>query len=265
MLYNYLAIISYIGFNYDGWQKQKGNSNTIQEIVTSSLEKLLGVSIKKSSYTGRTDKGVSALFQHLNFFIEKKLDDRLLSELRNEVNKILPHDILVLHITRVDNTFSSRYNVKYKTYVYKMIFCNNQFLVNDVYGLHNYHSMKLIPKSEIIPKVEEFISLFCGLKDYSSYYKPEKGVNKNTMIDLYSHYYVYDFPDFWVLTLEFKAVYFLRNMVRKIVGMLIAFLEGKVGIDYIRDSLENPLPSKGKFIAPPEPLVLYNVKYDRWP
>ncbi|MCX7758523.1 MAG: tRNA pseudouridine(38-40) synthase TruA [bacterium] len=261
---NYLAIISYIGTNYNGWQRQKEDPLTVQEIVTKTFENLLNTTIKKVSYTGRTDKGVSALFQYFNFYIKEKINPVFYIDIVKKANMILPSEVLVLDFTNVDNSFSSRYDVKYKTYLYKIIFCDDEKIVIDKYGLYNYLLMKFYCKDYVVSKLNEFIPFFNGLRDYTSYHKPEKGVVKNTVLDLSLVYFIYDYPEFWVLTFEFKAAYFLRNMIRKIMGIFVAFLEDRVDINYIRESFDNPDPSKGKFVSPPGPLVLYSVKYGRW-
>lgn len=257
-MYNYLLVISYIGFDYKGFQKQKNEKNTIQHIILDAIESILKCKVKKSSYTGRTDAKVSALTQYFNFFVDLKINDE--NEFLKQINNMLPRDIFVLHFSKVDNSFSSRFNVEYKKYIYKIIPFNEDFVMNE-YGLRNFTTIREHNKEIVLSKLNQFLLFFQGKKDYSSYYKPENNVNKNTLLELFVEYYVYDYPDFWVLTLEFKSVYFLKNMVRKIVGMLIAFLEEKVDLDYIRDTFENPNPAKGKYIALPEPLVLYSVKY----
>ncbi len=258
-LYNYLLIVSYIGINYEGWQKQKDFRNTIQEILINAIEKVFNTKIIKCSYTGRTDKGVSALFQYFNIYINTKIE--LTSRIIQQINSILPESIRILHLISINNSFNSRYNVKYKTYIYKIIPSDNYNLIVSKYNLKNFLLINRIPKEDIILLLNNFVKFFNGVKDYSSYYKPEKGIKKNTVIDLETSYFIYDFPEFFVVNLQFKATYFLRNMIRKIVGMLCAYLENKISLDYIEDSFREPSASKGKFLAPPEPLVLYLVKY----
>ncbi|MFN3995533.1 MAG: tRNA pseudouridine synthase A [bacterium] len=258
MLYNYLVILSYIGFDYAGWQIQK-NIKTVQGEITKTLEEILEIKIEKSSYTGRTDRGVSALFQYFNFFCSKNLN--ITQDIVDQINQRLPFEIFVLDFKKVSPSFSSRYNVKFKQYIYKLVILTSEENRIHNYGLRNFYSMGKIEKDVVLQKLNNFIPLFNGKKDYSSYYKSEKEVRKNTFINLETNYFIYEFFDFTVVNLEFKAAYFLRNMIRKIVGMLLAYLEDKINLEYIKDSLENPCPSKGKFLAPSEPLVLFYAKY----
>ncbi len=222
------------------------------------MEKVLETKVLKSSYTGRTDRGVSALTQYFNFFIEKKINDH--NSFISILNKNLPNDIFIIDFFKVDNTFSARFDAIQKNYVYKIAFVEDEEIIKK-YNLVNVLILKKINKDFLFERLDKFIDLFNGKKDYSSYYKPDKDVRKNTVIDLTTSFDIYDFPEFFVLTLTFTAPYFLRNMIRKIVGMFLAFLEDKVDLNYIEDTFAQPCPSKGKFLAPPEPLVLYSVEY----
>lgn len=257
-IYNYTAILSYIGINYSGWQIQREEKNTIQEIIIKTIEKVLETKILKSSYTGRTDRGVSALTQYFNFFIEEKINDcKCFIPI---LNKNLPNDIFIIDFFKVDNTFSARFDAIQKSYVYKISFVEDEEIIKK-YNLVNVLILKKANKSFLLERLNKFIPLFNGKRDYSSYYRPEKDVHKNTVINLSTSFDIYDFPEFFVLTLTFTAPYFLRNMIRKIVGMFLAFLQDKVDLKYIEGTFDQPCPSKGKFLAPPEPLVLYSVEY----
>ena len=72
--YNYLLKIEYDGTNFVGWQYQI-NGKSIQEEIEKALSKLLSEKIRLIG-AGRTDKGVHALGQYANFFLEKKFQIR---------------------------------------------------------------------------------------------------------------------------------------------------------------------------------------------
>lgn len=248
-----------MGFEYFGWQKQKYLYNTIQQKIVDTLSELK-LQVHRCSYTGRTDKGVSALFQYFNFQTDKTIQNT--QEFLKILNTNLPFEIYCLDLRKVDLSFNSRYNVKYKSYIYKIVLYDDPKFVEEKYGLKNFLAIQGYDYQLLISKLNSFIVLFNQKANYASYYKPEKGINKNTVLNLQSNYYTHKFPEFVVITLEFKSEYFLRNMIRKIVGMLIAFIEGKVDLEYVKDSIENPDPRKGKYIAPGYPLVLYEAVYN---
>jgi tRNA pseudouridine38-40 synthase len=259
-MYNYLLVLSYIGANYKGWQIQKNGEKTVQGLLVDILKKALNVDIIKMSYTGRTDSGVNALFQHFNFFCSKKFSKEELEKALIKINNFSPSDIFVFYIKNVDLSFSSRYNAIKKTYLYKLISSKDKEFIFEKYGFYNFLPIPLYDKEHLVNKLDQIIPYFNGEKDYSSYYKPDKEVNKNTVLYLTTKYYIYSLEEFLIINLEFTAKYFLRNMIRKIVGMIVNFILDYVDLEFVEDTFKDLDPSKGKFIASPEPLVLYKVE-----
>jgi tRNA U38,U39,U40 pseudouridine synthase TruA len=51
-------------------------------------------------------------------------------------------------------------------------------------------------------------------------------------------------------------------MIRKIVGTILAYVYDEITIEYIKDMFDNPDPSKGKYIASPCGLILFNSIYN---
>ena len=64
---------------------------------------------------GRTDAGVHAKMQVVNFHTNKKIDT---DTLRIDLNHYLPKDIVVNDAATADDRFHSRFSAKQKTYVY---------------------------------------------------------------------------------------------------------------------------------------------------
>ena len=58
--------IEYIGTSFNGFQKQKGTRNTIQQNIESALSKVADYRVK-TVCSGRTDAGVHALGQVIHF------------------------------------------------------------------------------------------------------------------------------------------------------------------------------------------------------
>jgi len=68
---NFRLVLEYDGSHYHGWQRQKGLL-TIQEVLESRLEIMLNrpMSVRAS---GRTDAGVHAKGQVVNFYSETRM------------------------------------------------------------------------------------------------------------------------------------------------------------------------------------------------
>ena len=90
---NIKAIIQYDGTDYCGFQSQvRQGSPTIQETIEAALTRLLGESITIYG-SGRTDSGVHALAQVINFYTTSNIP---LERLTATVNHLLPLDIVFL-------------------------------------------------------------------------------------------------------------------------------------------------------------------------
>ena len=113
---NFKMTISYDGSRYKGWQKQKETDLTIQGKLEAVLSKMTGEDILVVG-CGRTDSGVHAENYIANFHTKCTWsNDAILYYLY----EFLPEDIVVKSIELVNERFHAKYNVKSKTYVYKI-------------------------------------------------------------------------------------------------------------------------------------------------
>ena len=69
-MYNYKAVIEYDGSNFHGFQIQPGGLRTVQYEILKVLNQIFN-SKMNISYAGRTDVGVHATGQVINFKAEK--------------------------------------------------------------------------------------------------------------------------------------------------------------------------------------------------
>ena len=106
----YKIIFSYDGSDYFGYAKQP-NKKTIQGeiegVLATIFQKEVGIFA-----SGRTDKGVHALNQVAHFDLDKEVD---LEKLLTSINKLLPDDIFVKKIEKVEENFHSRFSANQKS------------------------------------------------------------------------------------------------------------------------------------------------------
>lgn len=240
--YNYRIDISYIGTRYNGWQRQK-NGIGIQQIIEELLEKLFKEKITLIA-SGRTDAGVHALNQVANF---KTVYYKTPKSIYSYLNAKLPRDISIKKVEEVDLSFNARFSAKGKTYLYRIYTKPDPFL----YGRGWYFDKKL----DII-KMIQAIEVLRKYKDLSSLAKEGNYLRKE--IDLREIKLIYDGK---ILDIEITASHFLRNLVRRIVGHLVAIGRGSLTIEEFEEIIKSKNPSKGKFLAPPEGLYLKEVYY----
>jgi tRNA pseudouridine38-40 synthase len=242
-LKNYKLIIQYDGTNYSGWQIQK-NSNSIQQIITESLEILTKEKINLIG-SGRTDSGVHALGQAANFRTEMDMD---IYRFKHSLNSILPSDILVSAMEEVDPEFHARFDAKKRTYLYLITQTRSPFYKNYSY---------FYPRKIDIEKLNSLSRLFLGEKDFTSFSKKNEEIeNKDCTV----------FKAFWrkkgeVILFSIQASRYLHGMVRTIVGTLLnaqvqtnqeTFIQEIFNSQNREDAFES-VPAKGLF--------LYKVEY----
>ena len=126
----YKLEISYVGKNYAGSQIQLSKNGTVETkpTIQGELEKAISTLIGakssnkirtiKTLFSGRTDAGVSARAQVVHFESDKEF---VASKFIRSVNKLLPNDISVASLEKVDNSFHAQMSAKQRHYEYRFI------------------------------------------------------------------------------------------------------------------------------------------------
>lgn len=249
---NIKMIISYDGSRYNGWQKQGNTTNTIQRKIEEVLSKATNEEIEIYG-SGRTDAGVHAIGQVLNFHTNFEIEDEkkiLGCTLKEYLNEYLPLDIRVLSAKRVSDRFHSRLNVKSKKYVYII---DNGEVANPFTRKYAYHYKKDLN----LNLMEQGASFLIGEHDFFGFSSVKK-TKKSTIRKISD------------ITLEKKeekihiAIQgngFLYNMVRIIVGTLLEVGEKKRPPEDVKRILAEKDRSLAGPTAPPNGLFLYGVDY----
>jgi tRNA pseudouridine38-40 synthase len=243
---NYMAVVEYDGSDFCGFQIQPGNIRTVQGELLGVLEKVLCQKIKLG-YAGRTDAGVHARNQVINFRVIKDLDTY---RFRWSINSLLPDDITLKEVREAGSDFDARRSAKRRDYCY--------YVVND-----NYQSVFLKKYSILvtgmleIEKMREAAKNFIGVHDFSSFCSPSV-MEENTIR------HVYDFnieKNDNLVTFRISANSFLYNMVRKIVGTLLEIGRGQNSPDSIKKALSSGEQGLSGKMVPAKGLFLDRVMY----
>tara|TARA_B100002051_G_scaffold186714_1_gene176787 strand:- start:25 stop:750 length:726 start_codon:yes stop_codon:yes gene_type:complete len=239
---NYKLIISYDGTDFHGFQIQK-EKKTVQGEFQKALE--LFTEKYELNYSGRTDAGVHAKGQVINIKTELVINDKTI----NSLNKILGSKISINSFKTINDSFHARFDAFERTYKYFVSDINQQY---PYLGSQSY----IYPKKLDIKKLNYLSQLFVGEHNFSAFSKQD--VNKNPNRKIYKSNWIKK-RDFFEYTITGNS--FLRNMVRNIVGVQIAYCENKVSSDEVSKNLINPKNARLNYLAPPNGLVLWNVKY----
>jgi len=237
--------LMYDGTNYYGWQIQP-DKRTVQGEIKKNLELFLRHEIKLIG-ASRTDKGVHAKHQVANFKTEADLD---IEEIRYRLNQLLDDDIYIFKIKSVQLNFHARYWAKEKTYRY--------YILNSEFPIPFYRNYSwFYPKEIDIELLNEISAQLIGKKDFLGF-QGQSSDMKLTEREIYEAYWERK-KDFVIFTITGSG--FLKNMVRKIVGCLMAINEKIENEDFIIEILETKNRRRSKYIAPGQGLFLEKIVY----
>ena len=239
---NYKLIISYNGTDFHGFQIQKD-----KKTVQGELQKAFEIFTEKYelNYSGRTDAGVHAKGQVVNIKTEFDLNDKTI----NSLNKILGPKIFINYFKKINYNFHARYDAIERIYKYFVSDITQQY---PYLSNHSYVYQKKLD----IEKLNYLSKLFVGEHNFSAFSKHD--INKNPNRKIYKSNWIKK-RDFFEYTITGNS--FLRNMVRNIVGVQLAYCEDKVSFEEVSKNLINPKKARLNHVAPPNGLVLWNVKY----
>ncbi|MBS4210573.1 tRNA pseudouridine(38-40) synthase TruA [Bacillus sp. FJAT-50079] len=243
----YKGIVAYDGSGYAGFQIQT-NDKTIQGMLEHALKKMhKGTEIKVIS-SGRTDAGVHAHGQAFHFDSPLELpSDRWV----RAVNGLLPHDIAIQSVEKVEASFHARYDVTGKTYKYFLF-------TGKIRDPFNRNFTTYYPYRLNIELMRAAAQYFVGTHDFTSFCSAK--TTKENKIRTITALTIEQQNDNIIFT--FTGNGFLYNMVRIIVGTLLNVGNGKVkptDIPAIMEACDRKRASK---TAPATGLYLWEVYYD---
>ena len=244
---NIKMTVSYDGAKYNGWQKQGNTHNTLQEKFEELLSRILEENIEVNA-SGRTDAGVNAFGQVINFHTINSID---VDELVKKMNKYLPKDIRVLTGEQVADRFHARLNAAGKHYVYRI---DN----GEVASIFERKYMYRIDEKLDVDMMKKACRILEGEHDFASFCANKK-MKKSTVRNVYK--IVIEEKD-GVINLHFYGNGFLYNMVRIMSGTIIEAGLRKRSLEAVSDLFTEKDRSKAGFLAPANALFLAEVFYE---
>jgi tRNA pseudouridine38-40 synthase len=246
MLKNFKITIEYDGTDYHGWQRQ-AKDRTIQGEIEKALMTIMGSKITLTG-AGRTDAGVHAFGQVANFHCRPALDPHVFQK---ALNSLLPKDIVITRCTRVSEKFHARYDVKSKSYHYRIL---NRDLPAAIFRKYAWH----IPKNLNLGAMAKILCYIIGTHDFKAFQgtgSPRANTVRSVMhADL-------EKMDEGYLVFKIQGNGFLRFMVRNIVGTLVDVGLGKITPKDFHNILLSKDRNLAGITAPAHGLFLMNVNY----
>lgn len=254
----YKLVIEYIGKNYAGSQIQLSSDGckeikpTVQGELEKALSTLIGVNNStqirqvKTTFSGRTDAGVNAKGQVVHFDCDKEF---VASKFIRSINGLLPDDISVSSIEKVDNEFHSQKSAKQRHYEYR--FVNRKF--RSVYD----GDLTRISYDIDLKRMQEGLDFLIGEHDFNAF-KNSGSSNPYSDCKL-TRAICKKVED--VVIIELSANRFLYNMVRNIVGTLLEIEKDNLSSEYMKQVLESKDRSMAGQKINPYGLTLIKIDY----
>jgi tRNA pseudouridine38-40 synthase len=245
----YRAALSYDGAAYQGFQRQAGDTPTIQLAVEDAIARVTQQRVTVVG-AGRTDTGVHASGQVIAFNVEWKHD---LKALLRALNSVLPVDIALHNIAEAPPDFHPRFRAIARQYRYTVIVAEQrQPLLR--------HRTWQLREPITIEVMHTAAGILTGTHDFGAFGKSPDGGHTIRTVEKTS-WQVRTSGAVTVYEFEVIANAFLQHMVRRMVGSLVDVGRGRLTQEQFEDAFRRADPSVFKTLAPPQGLVLEAVFY----
>ena len=237
--------LSYNGTPYHGWQRQP-NAISVQEVLEDSLSKILRSKIKVVG-AGRTDTGVHArqIMAHFDHEVELELD-----QLRYKLNAILPAEIAIQKVDRMQEDAHARFDAISRSYEYHITF------KKDPFGIDKAYYLKKTLDIDLMNEAAKLLLNYTNFKCFSKSKTDVKTYNCTITNAVWENY-----GD--QLVFNISANRFLRNMVRAIVGTLIEIGEHKLTKEDLMAIIKSEDRSRAGYSVPAHGLYLTAIEYPK--
>jgi tRNA pseudouridine38-40 synthase len=246
MLKNFKITIEYDGTAYHGWQRQ-AEDRTIQGEIEKALMTMTGNAVTLTG-SGRTDAGVHAFGQVANFRCHTALDSVVFQK---GLNSLLPKDIVITMCTQVSVNFHARYDVKNKSYHYRIL---NRNLPAAIFRQYAWH----IPKKLDLDAMATSLHYIIGTHDFKAF--EGTGSPRANTVRSIMHADLEKMDDGYLI-FKIQGNGFLKFMVRNIIGTLVDVGLGKITPDDFNNILLSKDRSLAGVTAPAHGLFLMQVDY----
>jgi tRNA pseudouridine38-40 synthase len=241
-------LLAYDGTDFHGWANQP-RVRTVEGVLAAALGRLLGEP-PRLSVAGRTDAGVHAWGQVASFAAPAGLDPGTVQRAAN--GKLAP-EVVVRQARVAPDRFDARHSATGRQYVYRL---DTGPIPNPFGARFEWHR----PGELRLGPMRRAARLLLGEHDFASFCRPpQRGGTVRRLerltVTRAGHR----------LEIRAGANGFLHQMVRSLVGMLVAVGEGRLDPEDIPQVLASRRRSAAGPVAPPHGLTLERVRYGRLP
>ena len=241
--------LAYQGTNFAGWQIQpEGRGRSVQACLEAALAQLAGGFVRAHG-ASRTDSGVHALHQVVHADVPAS---RVNLRWQRSLNALLPDDVAVVRVEIVTREFHARRLACSKTYTYTL-----WHQLDFILPQRRPFTWAVGPLN--IPAMEEAAQEFVGTHDFASFQNVGTPVldTIRTVDAISRREGATPHETVWAVT----GGGFLKQMVRNIMGCLVAVGRGKATAQTVRFLLSTQDRSLAPATAPAGGLCLERMEF----
>jgi tRNA pseudouridine38-40 synthase len=238
--------LAYDGTRFRGWARNAGQ-RTVEGVMSDALARVLG-GAPKLSVAGRTDAGVHARGQVASFVAEDDVD---LDRVQRSVNGMLAPEIVAWDVRRAPEGFDARFSATAREYRYRM---GTEPWPDPFESRFVWHR----PGELAVTSMREAARSLLGEHDFASFCRRPQSGGTVRKLDRLAIAQVGDRVE-----ITARANAFLHQMVRALVGTLVAVGEGRLDPGAVREILGARDRARTPPMAPAHGLTLERVIYGR--
>ena len=215
--------LAYDGTEFAGWAKQPG-LRTVEGDLVKMFEKVFGKS--KTDFdmrvAGRTDSGVHSKHQVCHLDVPLKCLSRIGRDPLNaqRLNTLISEDLIILDFNQITADFDARFSALGRRYRYTIV--DPEFKKDPTLVRYALTHKRVLDVDLMNLAAKELI----GLKDFAAFCKPRPGASTIRNLTVFE---VFRRPD-GLITIDIHADAFCHNMVRSLVGSIIAVADGRLDV-----------------------------------
>jgi tRNA pseudouridine38-40 synthase len=250
--------LSYDGSGFHGWARQR-DLRTVQAEVEKGLDTVLRTSGLSLTVAGRTDTGVHARGQVAHVDVA---DDALapaagrsqeppLVAVRRRLNGVLDQDVRVRRVTTAPTGFDARFSAVWRRYAYRI--ADRPEVVDPLSRGHVLSWLHPLDLDAMNAASQRLL----GEHDFAAFCKKREGATTiRALLDLH-----WERDPHGLALGTVRADAFCHNMVRALVGCLIAVGEGRREVGWAADVLMGRQRDPAVRVVRPHGLTLEEVGY----
>jgi tRNA pseudouridine38-40 synthase len=267
---NIAALVAYDGTRYHGFQRQSAERGpTVQGELEAAIARIAGEAARLTG-AGRTDSGVHATGQVVNFTAATRLDE---SAWLRALNAWLPDDIAIRSVRFVGEDFHARLSALGRRYRYRVVCDAVRAPLRERYAWRS-------PRRLDVMAMDTAARLLLGEHDFgafgSSPWDQRGAAEHRHTVRLLSQARCLWLPQRLTaeddplagevsesdeIAFDFAANGFLTGMARRLVGTLALVGAGRMSVAEFADILDSRDKARAGPSAPPQGLCLTGVEY----